>query len=537
MNKFQTQIYNILKKENKPLTVKEITDILITSNIWITKAKAPENSVHSVLSVNSKDKGPFIKTGTSTYTYNPDFEATEDKSGSLPFNANTVQCWLYQPGTQAEKWDDFYQKNIMAISRGEIGDLCEFSRAEDIRTKLQNQFPGQSHKIWSQIAYQFANKIQIGDIIFVIHNQSNRILGKGKVTGDYIYDADAPDEYKHTRNVEWTHKGEWNFDDRGTRMLREITDDTDIIRSLNRIIGEDDEDNELTENKRPYGESHFLNDVFISETSYKTMRALLEYKKNIIIQGPPGVGKTFVSKRLAYSMMGVTDEERILFVQFHQNYSYEDFVMGFHPSNEGSDKPFELQNGPFFDFCQKAKEDEDNDYYLIIDEINRGNISKIFGELFTLIEKDKRGFRLRLLYKDKKFTIPKNVYIIGMMNTADRSIAIMDFALRRRFAFFELEPAFDSNGFKKYMRSKTHTQLKKLIIAIKKLNTEIQLDESLGKGYCIGHSFFYTPDKKVSESWLHNIVHHEIIPLLEEYWIENPQKLEAWKVQLNEIMP
>ena len=173
------------------------------------------------------------------------------------------------------------------------------------------------------------------------------------------------------------------------------------------------------------------------------------------MQGAPGVGKTFAAKRLAYSMMGVKDPNRVMMVQFHQSYSYEDFIEGFRPAATG----FELKKGPFYNFCKKAEDDLENDYYFIIDEINRGNLSKIFGELFMLVENDKRGISLQLLYSGDKFSVPENVYIIGMMNTADRSLAMLDYALRRRFAFFEFSPAFQTNGFRKYRQEKNNKKI------------------------------------------------------------------------------
>ncbi|GHV36835.1 hypothetical protein FACS1894187_12170 [Synergistales bacterium] len=164
----------------------------------------------------------------------------------------------------------------------------------------------------------------------------------------------------------------------------------------------------------------------------------------MILQGAPGVGKTFAAKRLAFSIIGKEDDRRVKIVQFHQSYSYEDFVMGYRPDGRG----FCLAEGPFYQFCKIAeKDDDDRPYFFIIDEINRGNLSKIFGELLMLIENDKRGEKnaLRLLYKDEDFFVPENVHIIGMMNTADRSLAMIDYALRRRFVFFDMEPAFDSD--------------------------------------------------------------------------------------------
>lgn len=182
------------------------------------------------------------------------------------------------------------------------------------------------------------------------------------------------------------------------------------------------ESNPKEENKqlKPYTQENFLNEVYMSEEDYTKLRLLLQNKKNIILQGAPGVGKTFSAKRLAYSMMGDIDESRIEFIQFHQNYSYEDFMMGYRPNEDGG---FELKKGVFYNFCKRAQSNPDKDYYFIIDEINRGNLSKIFGELLMLIEKDYRDTEIKLAYNGEMFCVPSNLYIIGMMNTADRSLA------------------------------------------------------------------------------------------------------------------
>lgn len=283
--------------------------------------------------------------------------------------------------------------------------------------------------------------------------------------------------------------------------------------------------------KNIYTESDFLEEVYLDEEKYYILKNLLLYKKNIILQGPPGVGKTFVAKRLAYSIIGEKNKDRVMTIQFHQNYSYEDFMMGFRPSECG----FELKKGPFYNFCKKAEQDPNNDYFFIIDEINRGNLSKIFGELFMLMENDKRGTEIKLLYSDEMFSIPKNLYIIGMMNTADRSLAIIDYALRRRFAFFEFEPAFESDGFKKYLEEKNSDKLYKLIETVKKLNTDIRNDESLGKDFCIGHSFFCFDDD-IDDYLLKSVVDYEIIPLLNEYWFDESNKVEEWSYLLHEAI-
>ena len=400
---------------------------------------------------------------------------------------------------------------------------------------------------------------------------------------------------------------------------------------------------------------NFLNDVYISDKDIQTINALLERKKNIILQGAPGVGKTFAAKRIAYSMIGKKDENLIKIVQFHQNYSYEDFVEGYKPNEDGS---FELKDGVFKEFCKEAlknleecnkSEDEtsfekkfekaynkliedidENDveiksktgivfnnieikpnnnlkiikgkkplhvsyddllkvakkfkpqqefsttdirvflnkgchahaywavlnhiyknywsedniketkptetiekkkYFFIIDEINRGNLSKIFGELLMLIEDTHRGETINLAYSGEEFCVPENVYIIGMMNTADRSLAMIDYALRRRFSFFEMQPAFKNDKFTKIIKGEN---LEKVVEKIIELNNKICEDASLGKGFCIGHSYFciLTDD---NEETLQNIIDYEIAPMLKEYWFDDIQKYNKAIQPLKEL--
>ena len=275
---------------------------------------------------------------------------------------------------------------------------------------------------------------------------------------------------------------------------------------------------------RKYTKEDFLEDVYISEEKYDKLVNVLKRKKNIILQGAPGVGKTFLAKRLAYSIMGEKDEERVKFIQFHQNYSYEDFVMGYKPVKEG----FELRNGIFYNFCQKATKNPDKDYFFIIDEINRGNLSKIFGELLMLIEADYRDEKATLAYTASDFSVSKNLHIIGMMNIADRSLAMIDYALRRRFSFFDIEPAFDSEGFSNYQKEFSNKTFNELIEKIKKLNEAITLDQSLGKGFCIGHSYFCNAEECTLE-WMKDIVEFDILPMLSEYWFDDESKLNEWK--------
>ena len=304
------------------------------------------------------------------------------------------------------------------------------------------------------------------------------------------------------------------------------------IENINPSNGDDETKN--TYQNQKYSYEDFLKEVYISKEEYNTIVNLLKYKKNLIIQGAPGVGKTFMAKRLAYSMMGEEDLDRVKMVQFHQSYSYEDFIMGLRPKEDG----FELKKGTFYTFCKKAEIDNENKYFFIIDEINRGNLSKIFGELFMLIESDKRGEdnKIQLLYSDELFCIPENVYIIGLMNTADRSLAMIDYALRRRFAFFDLKPGFQSRGFKEYQEKINDSQFDDLIKVIEQLNDDIKNDDSLGEGFRIGHSFFCDLSPDDLEEKMKFIVEYEIIPLIKEYWFDEEDKINEWSDKLREVV-
>lgn len=283
--------------------------------------------------------------------------------------------------------------------------------------------------------------------------------------------------------------------------------------------------------REAYSKTEFLNYVFMTEARFSSLLSLLMNKQNLILQGAPGVGKTFAAKRLAYAAMGEKDDNRIELIQFHQNYSYEDFIMGYKPRDTG----FELQNGIFFSFCQKAMNMPDKQFFFIIDEINRGNMSKIFGELLMLIEKDYRGTKATLAYNGMPFTVPKNLFIIGTMNTADRSIAIIDYALRRRFSFFDMGPGFDSEGFKKYQDSLDNETFNSLIECINELNNEISADSSLGKGFCIGHSYFCNREE-CTNGWMSEVVEYDILPMLGEYWFDEPHKLQRWEERMRGII-
>ena len=447
-------------------------------------------------------------------------------------DVDTVHYWIYAPGENSCMWEEFYSEGIMAIGWGEIGDLKTFDSKDAMKSKMKETFDASlSYKNAAHATWQFVNDMKIGDIVFVKKGM-HQLVGRGVVSSDYEYDADRNDKYGNIRKVNWTHKGEWPHPGQAVmKTLTDITSYTDYVEKLNALFEDESAEDveEVSKNYPVYTEDDFLDEVFMTEEEYSKLVGILKAKKNVILQGAQGVGKTFAAKRLAYSVMGVKDIDRVMMVQFHQSYSYEDFIMGFRPSTTG----FELKKGAFYNFCKKAEIDSDNDYFFIIDEINRGNLSKIFGELFMLIENDKRGIELQLLYSDEKFAVPANVYIIGMMNTADRSLAMLDYALRRRFAFFEIKPGFETDGFREYRMSLDNDKFNKLINCVENLNSVIASDESLGEGFCIGHSYFCNLEvDKIDNECLYGIVEYELIPLLKEYWFDEPTKVKDWSNNL-----
>lgn len=453
-------------------------------------------------------------------------------AGLADEDVDTVHYWIYSPGDGARKWDEFYKRGVMGLGWHQIGDFNQYASKDEMKTAMKEKIdPSRPYKNAAHAIWQFLTEMKPGDIVFAKKGMHS-LIGRGVVTSEYIYDTEDA-EYPNIRKINWTHNEVKPHPGQAVmKTLTDITAYTDYVAKLNALYegGADDDDVEPEEKEFPeYSVEKFLEEVYMDGDSYDTLVELIRVKKNVILQGAPGVGKTFAAKRLAYSMMGVKDQERVMMVQFHQSYTYEDFIEGFRPSSTSNG--FEIKKGSFYNFCKKAADDLENEYFFIIDEINRGNLSKIFGELFMLIENDKRGNALQLLYSDEKFFVPANVYIIGMMNTADRSLAMLDYALRRRFAFFEMKPGFDSDGFHEYRMALGNSKFDRLIDCVEKLNTVIEADDSLGEGCCIGHSYFCNL-KTVTDKALSNIVEYEMVPLLKEYWYDEPIKVKDWTEKL-----
>lgn len=476
-------------------------------------------------------------------------------SGEIPFKSfseltasamkldNTGRIWMWKGDGNT------FNTNLLECG-SEMNGKLEFSSYKTKKDFIANYQAIKGNKDYTlpSIYWDFINETHEGDIVVVFGNNNagrkgHILYGWGKIVSkcEFEYQNDNP----LRRIVEWHDSSLHNIQKesltQNPRFFHSVDgiEAANIINLLNIRIDNPTEismdsvhqtqhivptpssiiDNSQSHHQRQkYTKSDFLDDVYVSYLDYERLECLLLRKKNLILQGAPGVGKTFTAKRLAYAIMGESDDSRVMQVQFHQNYSYEDFVMGYKPNEVGG---FELKNGVFYHFCKRAAADREHKYFFIIDEINRGNLSKIFGELLMLIENDYRDKPIHLAYKDEMFAIPSNLYIIGMMNTADRSLAMIDYALRRRFSFFEMKPGFNSPAFEEEIRKKIDPRLDNLVKAIVELNKVIENDDSLGSGFCIGHSYLCNLGYQYD---LENIVEYDIIPMLREYWFDNDNR-------------
>ena len=445
-----------------------------------------------------------------------------------------ADVWAIAPGAGARRWTDFQQRGIAAIDYEGVGDLGEYQSLDDIRRAAAESGLGDNPINHSLAMWDFAHEMSVGDIL-IAKRGVRAILGWGTVRGSYVYDPDRTD-FQHVRKVEWhpiTRPVELPGTERFVvKTLTRWTRYPGWVRRVFRLM-------ELMEGgaAAPPGEAEqydvdsALQDVFIPPRQFTRMLDALAAQKNLILQGPPGVGKTWIAKRLAWCLIGRQDPDAVEMVQFHQSYAYEDFVQGWRPTETGG---FALRNGVFFEFCKRAEARPDTRFVFIIDEVNRGNLSRIFGELLMLVERDKRGpaHAIPLTYSgaEERFFVPDNVHVLGMMNTADRSLAMVDYALRRRFAFEALMPAYGTDEFREHLLEAgvDRKLVDRIETKLMELNERIREDKDLGPGFQIGHSFFVPDDQteSVDDGWYESVVETQIAPLLREYWFDRPERAE-----------
>ena len=468
-----------------------------------------------------------------------------------------INYWAIGAGEGGTFWNSWQTEGLMSIGWDELGDLRQYADTEAIRQALKQCYGGDTNHNNNMLACcQFCKEIKPGDYV-VVKIGRRKILGIGRVEGDYAYDA-SRSVHRNVRPVRWLLAGWWEDKDVRGVPTKTLTSITDYPSFLKPILAELASPQHLqpisadfaqaqaqaqrlqvlkqrlkpTPTPLPPAPTYALvdaeQDLFLTTSQIEHLQAALQRKKNLIVQGPPGVGKTYVARRLAWLQTGQQDNSRVQQVQFHQSYSYEDFIRGWRPTETAG---FELADGVFVDFVHRAHADPTHDYFFIIDEINRGNLSKIFVELLLLLEADKRSpiYALPLTYRkpgEAPFYLPTNLYVIGTMNTADRSLALVDYALRRRFTFVDLVPMLGDKLRQQLVNSRIPEELAADILTrVAALNLTIKEDKNLGPGFLIGHSYFCTPlGNETSAAWWTAIVDHDLGPLLREYWFDSETK-------------
>ena len=441
-----------------------------------------------------------------------------------------ADTWLIAPGAGARLWGECLESGIVAIGWDDLEDLSEHESREAMqRALIESGMEGISSPSLLAV-WQFGHEMKIGDVVLAKRGRRD-ILGWGLVTGDYAYDPERA-EFRHVRTVEWhaCHAPITLSRPFAMKTLTRITD-RGWLRSVFASIDAGAEKPDIEPDGgegEPYDLEAALSGLFVEEAQFRRILGSIALRKNLILQGPPGTGKTFIARRIAWCLNGRKDSRPIEVVQFHQSYAYEDFVQGWRPTDTGG---FRLRDGVFFEFCKRAERQPKTPFVFIIDEINRGNLSKIFGELLMLIEADKRGggHAIPLTYGEPsdRFSVPDNVHLLGLMNTADRSLAIVDYALRRRFAFETLKPAYRNEKFREFLlEAEVDAELvDRIDERLSELNEQIRNDKDLGAGFEIGHSYF-VPEDAADEQWYASIVDTQIAPLLREYWFDRPKRAD-----------
>jgi len=422
-------------------------------------------------------------------------------------------------------WDEMKNGGYTSIGWANIGDLRDYEKQkksaikEEIKKRLikaEPNNPNEINKIAGKIS-SFYKDINIGDVIVAFEDE--KVVGVGEILGSYEYREGL--DFPHILKTDWINIKEASLTNssEGVDTVFYMYKDAENIIKIRALM-----DGGVIPPQK-----------LLKLTGIATeIDSVLSRKKQVILYGPPGTGKTYHAEKvccelasrnlLNKSFLSLTNEEKRLILGddrkngtvriccFHPSYGYEDFIEGIKPRVINNQTVFERRDGIFKKICSDAANEPEKKFYLIIDEINRGDISRIFGELIMLIESGKRGKEIILPLSNTLFNVPENVYIVGTMNTADRSIALLDVALRRRFGFLELMPDYTLFDDVEFGGLPLDGWLKEL---------NLRICEHIGKearNLQIGHSYFLEKGKSiVSNEKFKRIIKEDIIPLIEEY--------------------
>ncbi len=549
-----------IRPRNYP-TVDGKSETYITDRLGIAIPRIPPRG-HEYLELADKLKERFNEANSAVHSFQELSLAAYDE----PTTDNPVSpVWLVRAGDKGQDDDADLDNGIKTLGWQEVPDLTGAADRDEIRERVRQGYPDEPNRYIGSTTGQLAAfllDMREGDIVVLPLKTRPEQVALGRVTGPYVY-QEVDGVERHIRPVDWIRpdvprsdfgrnlQGPLNFNRTVWRMRR-----NDADRRISAMMdGSRDPDIDTTEAETngliqppldpPEVAVYTLQDIiaegcFLEQSKLETILNRLKVKKNLILQGPPGTGKTWLAKKLAFALLGQKDDSRVRRFQFHPNLSYEDFILGYRPNDESK---LTLVEGPFLKTVIRAEGDQSNDYVIVIEEINRGNPAQIFGEMLTLLESDKRNSdeALRLAYSssdaDRTVHIPENVYVIGTMNVADRSIALVDLALRRRFAFVDLEPVF-GDVWRQWVHEQCGIPLD-FLTTIKErmtaLNNQIADYPSLGLQFRVGHSYVTpTPGTQIDDpvEWFRDVVDTEIGPLLDEYWFDNADVAQAAKSKL-----
>ncbi len=446
-------------------------------------------------------------------------------------DSETQRFWKISPGSDATKWKRFADESVIAVGWTGSPDLRQTGAASEaaLATYLKD-FPDFKSKNYAlshaaRQLWMFLHEMEVGDR--VIAYGAGKVRGYGRIAGPYEFEPNE-DGYSHVRACSWISTSAQGISNLPSELVEKLQQNTTIVELSAEEFAK------ITGQLAPSGDSktELGRHTNLETRLIDEIETLLRVKKQIILEGPPGSGKTYVARLFARYLAGVglddVATDRVEIVQFHQSYGYEDFVAGIRPVTSASGQlTYRSEPGIFLDMCERAAARPDETFVLIIDEINRGNLSRIFGELLYGLEYRDQAIRLQTPVElDGRvivhLRIPDNLYLIGTMNSTDRSLAMIDYALRRRFYFWRLMPAENGQApvFRKWLEAQTELTADtraRLHDAFVTLNNAIV--EALGEDYQIGHSYFMLPDGEIGDpaAW-ERVWRHAIEPLLREYF-------------------